>query len=94
MLKQKSDGPTRKIVEYLKEIGASVEYIRSRAGRGKAGLPDLLVGFGGVTFLMEVKTDKNDLSAEQRLFHSKWRGRKISVVRNEVDVAIELGIVI
>ncbi len=94
MLKQKSDGPTKRIVAALKEVGASVEYIRSRAGRGKSGLPDLLVGIFGRNFLLEVKDEKGKLSDEQKLFHSNWRGRSISVVRNETEALIEIGLVV
>ena len=93
VLKQKSDGPTKAIVAALKEVGASVEYIRSRAGRGKSGLPDLLVGFLGRNFLLEVKAEKGDLSPEQILFHEKWRGMKVSVVRNELEALIAIGLV-
>ncbi len=84
MLKQKSDGPTKRIVAALKEVGASVEYIRSRAGRGKGGMPDLLCAKNGTVFLLEVKSDNGELSKEQIAFHGRWKS-KIYVAKNEQE---------
>lgn len=89
----KSDAPTKRIKQALEEAGASVEYFKARTGRGNGGRPDLLVGFNGVNFLFEVKTDKGSLSDDQKLYHSKWRGRRIDVVRNEVEALIAIGLV-
>lgn len=89
----KSDAPTKRIVAALREVGASVAYILSRPGRGQAGLPDLLVGFGGRNYLLEVKAEKGQLSSEQILFHEEWRGRRIDVVKNEADALIAIGLV-
>lgn len=87
----KSDGPTKRIKAHLESIGATVEYFKARAGRGNEGRPDLVVGFRGVTYLLEVKADGGKLFDEQILYHAKWRGRPIDVVRNEVQVEFVIG---
>lgn len=94
--KFKSDKPARKIKAALEEVGATVFYIRGVPKRGKknGGEPDLCVGFLGVTFLLEVKDTNGKISEEQIRFHSEWRGRKISVVRNETEALIAIGLVV
>lgn len=89
----KSDGPTKRIKAHLESIGATVEYFKARAARGNEGRPDLIVGFRGVTYLLEVKDEKGKLSSEQILYHAKWRGKPIDVVRNEVEAEIAIGLV-
>lgn len=56
------------------------------------GCPDLLVGRGGVNYLLEIKHEKNDLTDSQELWFSRWRGRAI-VVRtvDEALAAVGLG---
>lgn len=89
----KSDGPTKRIKAKLESVGASVEYFKARAGRGNGGRPDLLIGYLGTNFLQEVKDEKGSLSDEQILYHGKWRGRKIDVVRNEAESLAAIGYV-
>lgn len=89
----KSDGPTKRIKKRLESIGATVEYIKARAGRGNGGRPDLLIGYNGTNFLQEVKAEKGSLSDEQILYHSKWRGKRIDVVRNEEEALAAIGYV-
>lgn len=62
------------------------------------GFPDLLVGFNGVDFLLEIKNPdtqygRSGLSDEQILYHSKWRGKRIQVVRNEEEALAAIGYV-
>jgi hypothetical protein len=91
----KSDGPTKKIVKALREVGASVEYFKARTGRGNRGRPDLLVGFNGRNFLLEVKDPGSGrLSEDQVLFHSNWQGAKIEVVTSETEALIAIGLVV
>ncbi len=87
----KSDAPTKLIKLRLESVGASVEYFKARAGRGNGGRPDLLVGFRGITYLLEIKAEKGKLSDEQILYHSKWHGRSIAVVRNETEALNAIG---
>lgn len=66
----KVDANQAAIVSALRKIGASVEPLHF-AGRG---IPDLLVGFRGVTTLIEVKTEKGRLNALQTRWRDSWRG--------------------
>ena len=50
------------------------------------GYPDLTVGIGGQTHLVEIKGEDGKLRASQELFIKTWRGAKVVVVRNERDV--------
>jgi hypothetical protein len=50
------------------------------------GFPDLVVGIGGVTVLVEIKSEDGELRASQNLFIRSWRGSKVEVVRTTEDV--------
>ena len=72
----KIDANQTEIVKALRQVGASVQ---SLAATGK-GCPDLLVGFRGVNWLMEVK-DGNKVKSQRKLtddqvvWHELWRGQ-------------------
>ena len=59
------------IVNTLKGIGCSVV---SLADKGH-GVPDLLVGFRGRNYLVEVKGEKGKLTPDQETFFQTWRGQ-------------------
>lgn len=77
------------IVNALRQAGASVQ---SLAATGK-GCPDLLVGYQGINYLMEVK-DGNKVPSAQKLnidqehWHSVWRG-SVHVVKS-TDEALQI----
>lgn len=78
------------IVQALRKVGASVQ---SLAAVG-AGVPDLLVGFQGQTFLVEIKDGQAAPSAKklnpaQMIWHHTWRGGPLAVVES-VDQALKL----
>ena len=81
------DGNQKEIVKALRGVGASVQ---SMARLGK-GAPDLLVGYGGQNWLMEVKADKGMLRALQAVWLSNWRGR-VAVVRSTADALALIGV--
>jgi Holliday junction resolvase len=83
------DSNHKEIVKALRDAGASVLSLASM----KHGCPDLLVGYGNETLLMEIKKDsKSKFTPDQLDFMSKWRGGAISRV-DSVDAAIRaLGI--
>jgi hypothetical protein len=58
------------IREGLEAVGATVD--------GKGPL-DLLVGFRGANYLLEVKTAKGKLRPSQERFMARWRGQAIVV---------------
>jgi Holliday junction resolvase len=77
----KVDANQQKIVEILRAAGATVQ---SLAAVGY-GCPDLLVGWGGKTLLMEIK-DGSKVPSAQRLtddqikWHGAWMGGPLAVV--------------
>ena len=81
----RADSNQKEIVDTLRSIGASVLVLSQVGG----GAPDLLVGFRGKEYLMEVKTPKGKLRSGQKEFFDTWRGSKVFIVRS-VEEAIEL----
>lgn len=83
----KVDGNQKSIVEALRHVGATVQPLHM-VGRG---CPDILVGYRGVNYLLEIKLDDvapsaSRLNADQFIWHSDWRGQ-CCVVRN-IDEAL------
>lgn len=66
------DGNQPEIVEGLREAGRSVVPLHQIGG----GVPDLIVGFQGVNYLIEVKVPgrRKKLTPDQEEFHKKWKG--------------------
>ncbi len=82
----KVDANHDQIVMALRVLGATVQ---SLAGVGK-GVPDLLVGYQGETYLIEVKDgDKvpsaRKLTPDQEDWHGKWTGGTLRVANNVQD---------
>lgn len=70
------------IVKALIRVGASVEDLSAVGG----GVPDLLVGFRGRCYLLEIKTERGRLNKIQSDWHRLWNGH-VAVVRS-VDEAL------
>ena len=71
----KVDANQEQVVSVLRGYGATVQ---SLATVGK-GVPDLLVGYRGRNFLMEVKDGSKipslrKLTPDQEIWHSGWKG--------------------
>lgn len=71
----KIDANQIEVVSALRQIGASVQ---SLATTGK-GCPDLLVGYRGINYLLEVKDGNKPPSArllteDQLRWHQNWQG--------------------
>lgn len=64
----KRDGNEGEIVAALEAVGCVVHRL------SQAGIPDLLVGRNGVTYLLEVKERKGALTDEQEIFFENWNG--------------------
>ena len=62
------------IVAALRAVGASVQDLAAVGG----GVPDILVGYRGVNYLMEIKTPRHTTKAgthaRQQEWHAGWRG--------------------
>ena len=71
----------------LVQIGCSV---KSLAAMGR-GLPDLLVGYRGITHLIEVKNPAtyHGITDAQHEFMDSWRGSPVHVVET-ADAAIDV----
>jgi len=84
----KVDANQGEIVAALRKIGATVQPLHA-VGQG---CPDLLVGWRGMTSLLEVKDGAKPPSArklteDQEKWHANWRGQ-VAVVET-VEQAIE-----
>lgn len=78
---KKRDGNEREIIAALEAIGCEVETLDRPV--------DLLVGFRGQTFLLEVKdpAGRNRLQDSQGVFLRDWNGGPAGVVRS-IDEAL------
>ena len=61
----RKDKAEKDIVQVLRDVGASVEYWTK---------VDLIVGYRGVNYLIEVKNPGDDLRPVQKKWHDNWRG--------------------
>ena len=84
----KRDKNEAAIVAALEEIGATVQPLSGK------GIPDLLVGFRGQTFLLEVKDKGKHLTDDQVQWHTWWNGLSVAVVYTNEDAYEALGVVV
>ena len=82
--KKKRDANERDIIKALEELGATV-YPLDRP-------VDLLVGYKGVTHLLEVKNPdgRNQVNDEQQEFIDTWRGKRPIVVSSVAEALLVL----
>ena len=76
--KAKRDKNEKHIVDFLRRVGATVAYIDA------PGIPDLLVGYRGVTTLIEIKSKRGKLTQPQKEFFDSWQGT-CHIVRSTTD---------
>ena len=77
------------IIEALRKLGASVQPLHNAGD----GIPDLLVGFQGANFLIEVKDGERVPSARkltpcQVQWHHEWLGQAAIVTSTEEAIAL------
>ena len=84
---RKTDANQASIIATLREVGATVVDL-SAVGKG---VPDLLVGHRGATYLLEVKNvkGKNKTTPDQDVFYAWWRGGPVHIVRT-ADEALQV----
>jgi hypothetical protein len=87
----RTDANQSAIINALRGVGASVQDL-SRVGHG---CPDLLVGFRGCNWLLEVKDGSKNasdrkLTSDQVTWHRTWSGQK-AVVLNEDEALRAIG---
>lgn len=85
---KRTDHNQSEIVQALRAAGATVESLHE-VGRG---VPDLMVGFRGDTFLFEVKGPRGRLNALQVAWHGQWAGQ-VCVVRSAEEALRVVGAV-
>jgi len=76
------DANQKALVEFARAHGASW---LSLAPLGD-GAPDGILGYRGVDFKVEIKTEKGTLTEDQEVFVSTWRGAPVYLIRTEADV--------
>jgi len=69
-MSKRVDKNQREIVAGLREFGATVQVL---SGVGK-GCVDILCGFRGRSFPMEIKSGKGKLTPEEIEWHNNWKG--------------------
>ena len=89
MRAKRTDANQSAIMAVLREVGATVVDL-SAVGKG---CPDLLVGFRGVTYLLEVKNvkGKNKTTPDQDVFYAWWRGAPVTIVRTADEALSAIG---
>ena len=79
---KKRDANHKDICMWFKNLNCSVLDLHTVG----FGCPDILVGFGGETLLVEIKSKSGELEDSQNKFINEWRGGKVHVVRTVEDV--------
>jgi Holliday junction resolvase len=82
----KVDGNQTEVVKNLRKLGCTVASI---APMGK-GIPDLLVGYAGRSYLLEVKQPGEKLTDDEAKWHSEWRGQ-VAIVTTWQEAAKVVG---
>jgi hypothetical protein len=85
------DGNHQAVAHSLERAGATVV---SLAPLGN-GVPDLLVGYHGQTFLLEVKDgekppSKRELTDLEREFFARWRGGDLFLVSSPAEALMKI----
>lgn len=84
----KRDSNEKQIIEALEGVGASVTQISAK------GVPDLLVGYQGATYLMETKNKYGKLTPDQVAFMDTWRGSPVLIVKTVKQALEALGVTV
>lgn len=82
------DSNQAEIVADLRKVGASVVLLHEVG----CGCPDILVGFRGNNYLIEIKTRDGKLNRLQRLWHEAFRGQ-VAVARTSEEALCIIGVI-
>jgi Holliday junction resolvase len=82
---KKVDNNQLEIVKAFRSMGATVLNL---SGVGK-GCPDLLIGYKGISVLVEIKSKTGKFTEPQLKFMEQWRGGAVNRI-DSVDGAIRL----
>ena len=86
---KRTDSNQGEIVQALRSCGASVQDLHALGH----GCPDLAVGFRGINYLCEIKSEHGKLTDDERDWHAAWKGQ-VCVIRSIDDCLRLLGVVI
>lgn len=84
IMAKRTDANQTEIVAALRKIGATVQPIHEI---GK-GCPDILVGYAGRNYAIEIKSGTEGLTYLELCWHREWRGQ-VDIV-NSAEDAIDL----
>jgi hypothetical protein len=85
------DDNQKELVKGLRELGATVQHLHE-VGKG---CPDILVGYRGRNYLLEIKDSakppsKRRLTKDEKVWHGKWKG-SVAVVCDLHQAAMAIG---
>ena len=85
------DGNQADVVKWLRKNGATVQQTSDLGD----GCPDLLVGYRGKNFLLELKDDAQPvrfrkLTPDEKKWHARWKG-SVVVVENALEACKAVG---
>jgi hypothetical protein len=85
MVFKKVDSNQTRVVKALRDLGATVQHLHA-VGKG---CPDLLVGYKGNNYLLEVKDgekpeSQRKLTPDQVIWHYDWKGH-VAIVTSPKD---------
>ena len=84
----RTDANQVEIVKALRDMGANVMILAQLGG----GIPDLLCGYLGKTYLWECKVKGGGLTDDEAEFFANWRGGHAHVIHSAeeaVDIMLE-----
>ena len=89
----KADANQSEIVKALRQMGCTVQHLHMVG----AGCPDIMVGWRGETFLLEIKDGNKPPSARKKtdaqvIWHDAWRGKPVAVVCNIREALDAIGV--
>ena len=82
-MRRRTDKNQKEIVTALRAIGALV-FITSMVGHG---FPDIVVGYRGKIYLMEIKSG-SPLTPDEETFHHLWA--EYACIVNSIEEALEI----
>lgn len=83
MRRKRVDANQKDIVNSLRMIpGISVSHTHTVG----SGFPDVVVGYRGINYLVEIKTDERcKLTPDEATWHRKWNG-SVMIATNAADI--------
>lgn len=85
-LAARTDRNQAEIVAALRQAGATVQHLHT-LGRG---CPDILVGYRGANYLMEIKAPGGRVTPDEAAWLQAWRGRA-AIVASAQQALEEIG---